>query len=138
MIQAVYGLSHGELLSLLETLDNDKERRAIEADLIGLGLRLRHVGTDELTWYELYAVLVNLPQSSALYRTRNPEDAAWDLHAFLLAEIADALKVGNWQRGSGKRHEYPKPIPRPGVEPETTTYGKGAIPIDEMEKWLAQ
>lgn len=67
----------------------------------------------------------------------HPEEHEWALDALLLAEVADALRVANWQRGGGKRSDYPKPIPRPGVEPESTTYGKGAIPIDEMEAWLA-
>jgi hypothetical protein len=46
------------------------------------------------------------------------------------------VRVANWQRGSGKRTDYPKPIPRPGVEPDSKTYGRGAIPIDDMADWL--
>lgn len=138
MIRAVYGLGYAELQALLETLENDEHREAIEADLLALGLHLRHVGTDALAWHELYAVIRHLPRTSAFYRVTHPDDHEWTLDALLLAEVADALKVANWQRGEGKRHEFPKPIPRPGVEPDTTTYGKGAIPIDEMAAWLGE
>ncbi|WP_051432586.1 hypothetical protein [Promicromonospora kroppenstedtii] len=136
-IRAVYGLGFADLHALLETLDDDEHREAIEADLIALGLRLRHAGTDALAWHELYAVIRHLPRTSAFYRATHPDDHEWSLDALLLAEVADALRVANWQRGGGRRHEYPKPIPRPGVEPESTTYGKGAVSIDEMEAWLA-
>ena len=66
----------------------------------------------------------------------NPDDWQWTLDNLLLAEIADGVNVSNWQRGSGKKREYPKPIPRPGVTSPETTYGKGAIPIDDMADWL--
>lgn len=137
MIRAVYGLSHGELLSLLDTLDNDENRAALESDLIHLGLRLQWVGSDALAWHELYAVVKHLPRTSAFFRVQRPEEAEWDLHALLLAEVADALRVANWQRGGGAKRDYPKPIPRPGVTPDSTTYGKGALPINEMEAWLS-
>lgn len=134
VIEATYGLGHRELLSLLLTIDEHRE--AIEFDLIALGLRLRDVGTDALTWGDVYVIVRQSPRSSALFRAMNPDAHEWTLPALLLAEVADAVRVGNWQRGSAKRAEYPKPIPRPGVTPEEQTYGKGAIPIDEMAEWL--
>lgn len=66
----------------------------------------------------------------------NPDDWQWTLDNLLLAEIADGVNVGNWQRSGGKKRDYPKPIPRPGVEPAEQQYGKGAIPYDEMAEWL--
>lgn len=60
----------------------------------------------------------------------------WTRAELLAAEQVDLLAVSAWQRGSGKRKDYPKPIPRPGHEPESTTYGSGALPIDEMAEWL--
>lgn len=66
----------------------------------------------------------------------NGEESEWTLANLLLAEVADAVRVANWQRGSAKKNEYPKPIPRPGVKPTTQTYGKGALPIDDMAEWL--
>jgi hypothetical protein len=118
------------------TLDDPERREAIEFDLIALGLRLREVGSDRLSWGDVYTVVRQSPRTSAFYRATNPEGHEWGLPELLLAEVADAVRVANWQRGSGKRPDYPKPIPRPGVEPESKTYGKGAIPIDDMAEWL--
>lgn len=105
-------------------------------DLMCHGLRLRWVGTDELSWADLLIFIRQSPRDSALYRAMNPDDHQWGLAELLIAEVADGVAVSNWLAGSGKRRDYPKPIPRPGVEPESTTYGKGAIPIDDMAEWL--
>lgn len=43
----------------------------------------------------------------------------------LLALIADLLAGANWQRSGGKG-QRPKPIPRPGVGPQTTRIGGGS------------
>lgn len=114
----------------------DEYAEPIAYDLIRLGLRLRDVGSPDFSWADLYVVIRQSPRDSALFRAMNPDDHEWDLPSLLLAEIADGVNVGNWQRGGGKRRDYPKPIPRPGVEPDSKTYGKGAIPIDEMAEWL--
>lgn len=50
--------------------------------------------------------------------------------------MIDALNILVWQHGQRRRADYPKPYPRPGVKPDTTTYGKKPIPIDEMADWL--
>lgn len=49
----------------------------------------------------------------------------------LLALIADLLAGANWQRGGGKG-QRPKPIPRPGVGPQTTRIG-GQASYSEAE-----
>jgi hypothetical protein len=60
-----------------------------------------------------------LPDGSAFRRSFVGEEmATWTLDRQLAAMAVDALQVSNWQRGSGKRSEYPKPIDRPGA---TTT-----------------
>ena len=66
----------------------------------------------------------------------NPEEWEWGLAEQLLAQVADMVTVANWQRGAGKKRDYPKPIPRPGVESGDKTYGKKPLPIDAMKKWL--
>lgn len=136
IIRATYGLAFADLHSLLLTLDDPETREAIEFDLISLGLRLRNVGTDGLSWQDVYTVLRQSPRSSAFFRSQNPEAHEWGLPELLLAEVADAVRVSNWQRGEGKRADYPKPIPRPGVKPTAQTYGKEAIPISDMAEWL--
>lgn len=101
-----------------------------------LGLRLRNLGTPDFSWGDLLVIIRQGGPDTALYRAMN-DDWQWTLDNLLLAEAADQLAVANWQRGGGKQRDYPKPIPRPGVEPDSKTYGgKGAIPIDEMAEWL--
>lgn len=119
----------------METLRDGEYRTAIEADLMAIGARLRHVGTDALTWRELYAVVKHAPFDSALYRVQQGDDAPWGLKEMLLAQIADEIAVSNWIASRGKKSDYPKPIPRPGVGP-TKIGGKGALPMDEMAAWL--
>lgn len=66
----------------------------------------------------------------------NPKEHTWGLSELLIAEAVDALAVANWQRGAGKRADYPKPIPRPGVRDDTERFGSEAIPIDDMAEFL--
>lgn len=122
-------------MGVLETLDDYEE--PIAYDLICLGLRLRWLGTPQLTWGDLLAIIRQGPNTTALFRALNPEDHLWGLPELLLAEIADGERAAVWQRGGGKRKDRPEPIPRPGVgQKETQTYGKDALPLDEMAAWL--
>lgn len=68
-------------------------------------------------------------------------DAQWGLTELLLAANVDSVRVGNWQRGGGKG-QYPKPLPRPGVKPESqpAQYGKGAgltlrEVVERQDRW---
>lgn len=51
------------------------------------------------------------------------DESTWTLDRQLLAAAVDALRVANWQRSEGKKKDYPKPIPRPGVGPSVTRIG---------------
>lgn len=128
------------LLDICLVLDIvDEYGEAVAYDLIGLGLRLRHLGTDRLSYGDLHTIIHNQPptEASALYRAINPDDWPWSMEAQLLAAAVDELRVGNWQRGRGKKRDFPKPITRPGVEPDSTTYGgKKPLPMDDMAEWL--
>lgn len=85
----------------------------------------------------MISIVRNLPKDSALMRSMVGADAEWGLSEQLLALIGDALNAANWQRGAGKRADYPRPIPRPGVGEDTkTSYGKDAIPLEDMAAWL--
>lgn len=77
------------------------------------------------------------PKTSALFRAMYPDDALWGLEPQLLAAIFDTLQAANWQRQGDNRAPRPKPIPRPGVEPQAKRVGGGdAIPMDEMARRL--
>ena len=54
----------------------------------------------------------------------------------MLASAIDTFRVANWQRTTAKPQDFPWPLPRPGVEPQTKTVGGEAIPMDEMAAWL--
>lgn len=90
---------------------------ALHYELLKLGLRLEHLGTRRLTWFDVKAIVLSLPPGSALHRVQNPDDAAWDLHAQLLAGAVDALNAGNWQRAGDKNARQPDPVRRATADP---------------------
>jgi hypothetical protein len=92
---------------------------------------LRDLGTHKLTWRDLFVIVKQSPKDSALIRAIAGEQYEWFTTNQLLALVADALHVANWQRAEGKRSEYPKPIPRPGVE-VPRHHGREAVSMEEM------
>ena len=125
----------GGIHALIELIDEHPEE--FEYDLISHGLRLRQLGTDMLSWRDLWVIVRQQPRESALARAMDPEDSAWGLSEQLLAAIADASHVRVWQAGSGKRSDRPKPIPRPGVEKGSkTVHRHEVLPAGEMASWL--
>lgn len=125
----------GGIRGLLELIRQHRE--AIEYDLISLGLRLDWIGSERLTWRDLWVIVQQLPRTSAMARSVDPEATLWGQAEQILAGIYDALNVANWQRGEAKRHTFPKPLPRPGVEPESQSFGAGdGIAMDEMARRL--
>lgn len=135
-VQAQGWRDPGGIAWLAEVIDD--HRSAVEFDLIKLGLRLRHLGTDLLTWRDLLVIVQNTFTDTALFRAMNPDTWQWKLSDYLLAVIADATITGNWmQSKDGQRNRNrPKPIPRPGVDTGEKTYGAGAVDLDEMRDWL--
>lgn len=112
---------------------------AIRYDLLTLGLRLRDLGTAQLTWADLLAVCRQSPHGSALQRALQPEDAPWGLTEQLLALIADVVSMQFWADHNRRRSQRPKAIPRPGVsEKNRQTYGDAddAMSMDEFDAWL--
>lgn len=125
----------GGIFGLLDLIEEYPEE--VEYDLISHGLRLRQLGTDALWWRDLLVIVRQQPRHSALLRSMEPDTAAWGLSEQLLAAIADAEHTALWQRGSGKKSERPKPIPRPGVESGEKKIHKGDVmPVNEMAAWL--
>ncbi|MFD4438984.1 DUF5361 domain-containing protein [Nocardia sp. NPDC058519] len=110
---------------------------AIESDLIDRGLRLRQLGTDDLTWGDLCAIVTHRLPSSALSRALKPADWAWQLPELLMADIADSLRWLRWAKSTSARSgRPPKPIPRPGVDSGVEKIGTQPIPIADMAKFL--
>lgn len=114
----------------------EKHGPAIEYDLIKLGLRLRQLGTDALSWRDLLVIVQHSERGTALNAAMHPDHAPWGLSEHLLAVVADAVIAGNWMQSKDgqKNRNRPKPIPRPGVE-QDTNYGK-AESIETIRAWL--
>ncbi len=112
--------------------------KAIEADLIDRGLRLRHLGTEALTWGDLAAVMETLyvRPESALYRLLIP-DWMWGLDQHLQADQADSLRFLVWAKTKDAQKGINRPplIQRPGVKgPEKV--GDQPMSIAEMNNFL--
>ena len=125
--------------------------RAVEAELIKVGLRLRWLcdGTDRLNWRDVQVVILEADQGSAIARCELGESAFWTVDTHLLAGVLDALNGANFQR-SGGRGKKPSPVPRPGEKPTaeparddgSTLFGGAdgfemdSVSIEEMNEWL--
>lgn len=86
-------------------------------------------------------IVRHAPRHSALARAVDPERAEWSLSDYLLAQIADANAWMVWSKSKDgqKNRNRPKPIPRPGLEDDSTdvrVFGSDPIPIDELEDFL--
>lgn len=124
--------------ALSELVDHPDYGEALTYDLLGLGLRMRDLGSPALTWREVLTV-VRHQTGSALERAMFPEEAAWGLPEQLLALIADTLAIQFWADHNRKAAHKPKPLERPGVsEKDTAVYGaESAVTIEEFDAWFA-
>jgi len=89
---------------------------------------------------EVAAWAVHLPEDSATFRAVYPDRGPWGLSEQLLAEAVDTLHWLQWAKtvDGSKNRNHPRPIPRPGVEPEREkkTYGTQPVPLDELRAFL--
>lgn len=106
---------------------------AVEGELVRRGLRLRDVGSDRCTWSDLRAVIYTADPGSCLAAVLG---APWSATEYLLANVADLLNAGNWQRGGDKSVRRPKPMPRPGDCDKTTQrFGEDPVAPEDFEDW---
>lgn len=111
---------------------------AVEYDLITLGLRLRWLGTERLTWRDLAVIVRNSPQHSALMAATSPDEAAFGPTEIMLAVIEHRLRVLAWQNGGGKG-KYPEMMPIPGSAQAPTggtVMAPTPVSIEEMNARL--
>ncbi|MEU6437420.1 hypothetical protein ABZ874_24225 [Streptomyces albidoflavus] len=125
---------------------------AIEWDMARLwpGRSLLELYRGEMSWRELRVFLRYLPPDSATSRAirgSSPDEEAWTLDRQLLASVVDAVREGTFAavklHGDPKktcRLKPPRPIPRPGVEPEQKSnvirfggrHGSGAAQLAQV------
>lgn len=130
------GYHAGGILSLDILIE--AHRTPLEYDLIALGLRLRDLGTADLTWSDLWAICKHSPPGSALARALNPADE-WRLGELLLADIADSLRWIQWSKTRAAQRAGARPprrIPRPGVEDDREHIGTTVMSIEDMDRFL--
>lgn len=134
---SVRGCGRGGILGLSRLLKEHGE--AVEYELIRLGLRLSWLGSEALTWRDLYVIVKQSPTDSAIHRSFAGPDHVWGLQEHLLAAVFDVLAVANWQRGGDENGKKPERLERPGVKKQidgqTLAQGK-AMSIEDMNKQL--
>jgi hypothetical protein len=91
-----------------------------------------------VSWADLRDIVQYQSPDSALHRAMHPDAAPWGLSEHLLAVVADAVIAGNWMQSKDgqKNRNRPKPIPRPGVEPEAKKFGGKAESMTAIKEWL--
>lgn len=132
-----FGYHAGGIVSLDVLIE--AYRIPIEFDLIDRGLRLRDLGTDALTWGDLWAICKWAPTTSALARALHPEIGEWQLGEQLLADVADSLHWLVWSKTKDAQRSGARPpnrIPRPGVVDEHERIGTTQMSPAEMDKFL--
>jgi len=126
----------GGILGLRAQLLADPQTRlALQYDLLVRGYTLDDLGTEAFSWYDLLAIakFIQTDHTSAL--SIHIHGQTWSMESQLLAIVADATAVGNWQRAGRRSAPKPKRIPRPWEKPKTTALGRGAIPINKFNDW---
>lgn len=125
----------GGIRSLCRLLEENGE--AVEYDLIALGLRLDWLGSEALSWRDLWVIVRNSPRGSAVSRAVNGESDTWGMPEQLLAGLFDLLSMANWQRQGDEKADRPEPLPRPGVKRPDAWTGTPRTPdeIDQLMGW---
>lgn len=126
------------MIGLLDFVEEHRE--AVAYDLIRLGLRLRDFPSPHLTYGDMAVIVRRAPQDSSIAQSVDPEASRWGLSDQLLALVGDYLAWIAWSKTADgeKNRNRPKPIPRPGVEPDEDIqkFGSDPVPIDELEEFL--
>jgi len=92
-------------------------------------------------WHALATWARHLPQESAVWRARHPDEAAFSsahgraviAAAPFAAVMGAAVAIA---RAQGARVRDPKPYPRPGTGDESRHFGSGGIPVSEFDAWF--
>lgn len=122
MAEGCRGLSGG-ILGLVDVLESPESRSTIESDLIDKGMRLRdflNEDDDRHTWRDLLVILTHSKPGTAYYNHMVGDASPWGLAEQLLAQIVDNQNIQIWfkTKDGEKGRNRPKPIPRPGVDPD--------------------
>lgn len=110
---------------------------AARVECLRFGKSVDDVGTPAFSWMDAAAIFAAASPGTPLYDQMFPKSAGWDSTNMLLAAVLDALNIIVWQGGKRKKSDFPRPIPRPGVENNTERkFGGTPIEMDEMAAFL--
>lgn len=111
------------------------KRDALQADLLKIGRTLDDLGTSGLSWYDLKVLAADFLKRHDSALSRELNGVYWSTEGQLLAVVADALHVANWQRGGKRSAPRPKPIKRPWEKAKGRIVGSKPIPISQFSDW---
>lgn len=120
----------GKIASLVDYIEDEDRRGALEADLIKAGLRLRDCPSPGFTWRDLQIFIEYLDNDSSLVALVHPERAGWTKTNMLLADLIDTARIHLWLNTVDGREgrNFPEPIPRPGVKVKEPRKGSKVKP----------
>ena len=97
------------------------------------------MGTDRLTWRDVWVICKAAPAKSRLAVALDPR-MAWDVADYLLADQADSLRWLVWSKtpDGEKNRRHPKLIPRPGARTHQHTSEVTAMTVEQMKAYLAR
>lgn len=75
-------------------------------------MRLRDLGTDRLTWRDLFVVVSQAPRDSAIVRAMD-QDAHLTVDTLLLRAVEYAVRVNTWARTKDAQRATPQHRPDP-------------------------
>lgn len=131
-----FGYFAGEIAGAFELVDAHPSE--VRFECLKHGVSIDQFGCPEYPTSDLVSILEFTREDSPLFTALYPDDAGWGRTNMLLADVVDALRIQIWQKGSGKKSDYPNPIPRPGVsQKEKKQFGNNPIEQDEMDAFLA-
>jgi hypothetical protein len=105
-------------------------------------LGITMAGAPIFGWHALAVWARHLPQGSAVWRARHPEEATYASdygRALILADIFDAVMHAGRVAAESNGAKFPRgdrPYPRPGAKDGTQHFGSGGIPVAEFDAWF--
>lgn len=129
------GRQRGGILSLLTVIE--KHCTAVEFDLIRYGLRLDWLGSEALSWRDLYVIVAQSGPDTAIYRSMNDE---WPqtIEADLLRAVELNTRVIAWQgtRDGQRGNNRPEPFLWPWERKQDKAIRGDAMTIEEALDFL--
>lgn len=104
-------------------------------DLLVRGLRLRDLGTPSLSLFDLWVLVRRLQVEPGTATREAVHGNVWSVTDQLLANLVDAVNLGNWQRGGKRSAPKPKRTPRPWEKAKSKRIGADPIPISKFRSW---